>query len=106
VRGSIVAMVKREAFELGDEELLPLPPPASAAGESSGILCVAIGTNGDAMVVSRKIDDLRLVESRKSARLIDQDTDYIRLSDPPFPDNKKRMVSTVIDVPTPQVKHR
>ena len=55
--------------------------------------------------VTRPLEDCRLVESRKSARLQDQDTDYSRLADL-HSENKKRTVSHVIDVPIPAAKFR
>ena len=55
--------------------------------------------------VVRKQDDVRLLESRKSARLQDQDTDYSRMLDM-HSETKKRTVSSVIDVPGPAPKQR
>jgi len=54
--------------------------------------------------VTRPLEDCRLVASRKSARLQDQDTDYSRLADLHSSENKKRTVSHVIDVPIPAAK--
>jgi len=53
----------------------------------------------DEIELVRKLEDVRLMESRKSARLQDQDTDYSRMADlhPELP--KKRTVSSVIEVP-------
>lgn len=34
-----------------------------------------------AIEVIKKLDDVRVLESRKSARLMDQDTDFARLAD-------------------------
>lgn len=66
---------------------------------------VAVGQCPDEVTVTIRIDDVRLVESRKSARLIDQEMDYIRLADlPTVSEGKKRTVSNVIDVPTPCAK--
>ena len=48
----------------------------------------------------RSLEELRLMASRKSARLQDQDTDYSRLADV-HSESKKRAVSSVIDVPLP-----
>ncbi len=51
--------------------------------------------------IFRQLDELRLMASRKSARLQDQgDQDYSRLADL-HPEGKKRAVSSVIDVPMP-----
>ena len=49
----------------------------------------------------RPLEELRLMASRKSARLQDQDTDYSRLADIHSSESKKRTVSNVIDVPFP-----
>uniref|UniRef100_A0A0A9XSB4 Zinc finger protein 395 n=1 Tax=Lygus hesperus TaxID=30085 RepID=A0A0A9XSB4_LYGHE len=46
--------------------------------------------------VKKKLEDVRLTESRKSARLQDQDTDYSRLADMA---GDRRRLSTSIDVP-------
>ena len=58
----------------------------------------------DEVELTRKLDELRLMESRKSARLQDQDTDYSRMVDfhPETP--KKRTVSSVIDVPAAKLR--
>ena len=50
--------------------------------------------------IFRSLEELRLIASRKSARLQDQDTDYSRLADV-HSESKKRAVSSVIDVPLP-----
>ena len=52
------------------------------------------------MELSRTLEEVRLMKSRKSARLQDQDTDYSKLADM-HPEPKRRAVSRVIDVPTP-----
>ncbi|KAL8591775.1 hypothetical protein ACOMHN_032317 [Nucella lapillus] len=49
--------------------------------------------------ISRKVDEVRLLESRKSARLVDQATDYSKLADRHRTDHKKGTVSLSIDVP-------
>ncbi|KYN27386.1 hypothetical protein ALC57_03253, partial [Trachymyrmex cornetzi] len=36
---------------------------------------------GGTMSLTKRIDEIRLLESRKSARLADQDTDFARLAD-------------------------
>ena len=60
---------------------------------------ISINLNdGTEMEVTRRLEDVRLLESRKSARLQDQDTDYSRLADV-HPEPKKRTVSQIIDVP-------
>lgn len=63
--------------------------------------------------VKRRLEEVRLLESRRSARLQDQgDQDYSRLADvhstvaQPELNGKKRAVSHVIDVPTPAPKQR
>lgn len=53
--------------------------------------------------VKKKLEEIRLLESRKSARLHDQDQDYSRLADiGPLLETRKRPTSHVIDVPTAQ----
>ncbi|GLG99955.1 Uncharacterized protein GBIM_06329 [Gryllus bimaculatus] len=47
----------------------------------------------------KRLDELRLLESRKSARLMDQDTDFARLADMAG-DRKRPAPSHSIDVPT------
>ncbi|GJQ81093.1 hypothetical protein Trydic_g14266 [Trypoxylus dichotomus] len=49
--------------------------------------------------VVEKLDKVRLMESRKSARLADQDTDFARLAD--MAGDRKRTASNTIDVPAP-----
>ncbi|XP_011413425.3 zinc finger protein 704 [Magallana gigas] len=56
-------------------------------------------TGGEGVDLEVRSEDLRLLESRKSARLVDQDTDYSKLADISVAESKKRPVSTVIDVP-------
>ena len=46
----------------------------------------------------RKLDDVRLLESRKSTRLVDHGPDYLKLADMTS-EAKKRPVSTNIEVP-------
>ncbi|GFN92163.1 Zinc finger protein 395 [Plakobranchus ocellatus] len=64
--------------------------------------------SGEDFETVRKLEDVRLLESRKSARLVDHpDTDYSKLADvqlsanntPVADANKRRMPSHVIDVP-------
>jgi hypothetical protein len=47
----------------------------------------------------RKIDEVRLLESRKSARLVNSDTDFSKLADISVSDNKNKK-SKAIEVPT------
>ncbi|XP_076160448.1 glucose transporter 4 enhancer factor isoform X4 [Ptiloglossa arizonensis] len=49
------------------------------------------------MSLTKRIDEVRLLESRKSARLADQDTDFARLAD--MAGDRKRASSHSIDVP-------
>lgn len=65
--------------------------------------------NTDELIdLKKKLEEVRLLESRKSARLHDQDQDYSRLADGGGAStavetvNRKRQTSHVIDVPTPQ----
>ncbi|GAB6029823.1 hypothetical protein CHUAL_005534 [Chamberlinius hualienensis] len=64
--------------------------------------------NTDELIdLKKKLEEVRLLESRKSARLHDQDQDYSRLADVGGAStvetvNRKRQTSHVIDVPTPQ----
>jgi hypothetical protein len=46
--------------------------------------------------VLRKIDEVRLLESRKSARLVNSDTDFSKLADVAISEKKK---SKAIEVP-------
>ncbi|KAI8764661.1 zinc finger protein 395, partial [Biomphalaria glabrata] len=63
--------------------------------------------SGETFEASRRLEDVRLLESRKSARLVDQpDTDYSKLADlqlgnvmSEYQGHKKRVPSHVIDVP-------
>lgn len=49
------------------------------------------------MNLTKRIDEVRLLESRKSARLADQDTDFARLAD--MAGDRKRTSTHNIDVP-------
>lgn len=49
--------------------------------------------------VQKRLEEVRLLESRKSARLADQDTDFARLAD--MAGDRKRTASHTIDVPAP-----
>ena len=62
-----------------------------------------LSSQSEEITVTRKLEDVRLMESRKSARLQDHETDYSRMLDSQS-ESKKRTVSHVIDVPA--VKHR
>jgi hypothetical protein len=50
--------------------------------------------------LKKRLEEVRLLESRKSARLMDQDTDFARLAD--MAGDRKRPSSHSIDVPTVQ----
>ena len=47
----------------------------------------------------KKIDEVRLFESRKSARLINSDTDFSKLADLNISLEAKKTVSKAIEVP-------
>ena len=47
----------------------------------------------------KKIDEVRLLESRKSARLINSDTDFSKLADLNISSEAKKTVSKAIEVP-------
>nr|XP_027231892.1 uncharacterized protein LOC113823446 [Penaeus vannamei] len=66
------------------KRVFPLPPPQSGVKQD----------------VKKRIEDIRLLESRKSARLADQDTDFAKLADMST-DRKDRKPSQTIDVPAP-----
>ncbi|XP_019867464.1 zinc finger protein 395 isoform X1 [Aethina tumida] len=53
--------------------------------------------------VPKRLEEVRLLESRKSARLADQDTDFARLAD--MAGDRKRTASHTIDVPAPSFHH-
>ncbi|XP_076437715.1 zinc finger protein 704-like [Babylonia areolata] len=53
-----------------------------------------------------KVDEVRLLESRKSARLVDQATDYSKLADRHRTEHRRRVVSHSIDVPNSAFKQR
>ncbi|XP_076674935.1 glucose transporter 4 enhancer factor isoform X3 [Andrena cerasifolii] len=61
--------------------------------EHSGLSSASYAT----MSLTKRIDEVRLLESRKSARLADQDTDFARLAD--MAGDRKRASSHSIDVP-------
>ncbi|XP_041360830.1 zinc finger protein 704-like isoform X2 [Gigantopelta aegis] len=75
--------------------------------DDSVLINVRLQTGQEDQMI-RKVDDVRLLESRKSARLVDQETDYSKLNDLSFTESsgKKRTVSHVIDVPTKAPRHR
>ncbi|XP_076457116.1 zinc finger protein 704-like isoform X2 [Babylonia areolata] len=63
-------------------------------------------SNGEEFTINRKVDEVRLMESRKSARLVDLSTDYSKLADVQLSEPKRRAVSHNIDVPSPAFKQR
>ncbi|ESO95619.1 hypothetical protein LOTGIDRAFT_239410 [Lottia gigantea] len=74
-------------------------------GVSDEVLISLEQVPGESKQILRMIDEIRLLESRKSARLSDQDTDYSKLAD--FnTDSKRRTVSHFIDVPSQKQRHR
>ncbi|KAH3780926.1 zinc finger protein 704-like [Dreissena polymorpha] len=62
--------------------------------------------NGDDIDVIKRLDDVRLMKSRKSSRLKDQDTDYSKLADLQLNEAKKRTVSSGIDMPSKPIQYR
>ncbi|XP_035228182.1 zinc finger protein 395-like, partial [Stegodyphus dumicola] len=50
------------------------------------------------LILKKRLEEIRLIESRKSARLQDTDTDYSRLADGQ-PEPRRRASSLSIDVP-------
>ncbi|WAR16186.1 ZN395-like protein [Mya arenaria] len=61
--------------------------------------------NGDEIDIIKRIDEVRLLKSRKSARLQDQDTDYSKMADLQLTEARKRTVSSGIDMPSKSVQH-
>lgn len=59
---------------------------------------VSVNPN-ETMELKKKLEEVRLLESRKSARLHDQDQDYSRLAEYGPHEARKRPTSHVIDVP-------
>lgn len=67
---------------------------------------VNVQTNGgDELEITKRLDEVRFLKSRKSARLQDLDTDYSKLADLQLSESKKRTVSSGIDVPSKQIRH-
>jgi hypothetical protein len=67
---------------------------------------IRIESGSEDIEIDRKLEEVRLLPSRKSSRLQKQDTDYSRLADMPTSEAKKRTVSQIIDVPSPAAKQR
>lgn len=61
------------------------------------IICIQPSGIETPFEVNKKLEEVRLLESRKSARLADQDTDFARLAD--MVGDRKRPASHTIDVP-------
>lgn len=74
--------------------------------EDNVTITMDLPTATDDLQIDRKLEEVRLVPSRKSTRLQKQDTDYCKMADMPSGDSKKRAVSHVIDVPSPAAKQR
>ncbi|XP_014668619.1 PREDICTED: zinc finger protein 704-like [Priapulus caudatus] len=69
------------------------------------VLVAVSGQEHPVLHVSRRIQEVRLTESRKSARLADHDTDYVKLANI-HAHTQKRAVSGVIDVPSSNPRKR
>ena len=75
--------------------------------EDNVLIRVESGPAGtEDLEIDRKLEEVRLLPSRKSSRLQKQDTDYSRMADMPSSESKKRTVSQIIDVPGPSAKQR
>lgn len=73
--------------------------------DSDEVLINVVLQNGDEAEVTKRLEEVRLLKSRKSARLLDQDTDYSKLADLHLSEAKKRTVSQGIDVPAKHIRH-
>ncbi|XP_065350278.1 zinc finger protein 395 [Cloeon dipterum] len=76
---------------------------AHVRGENKDEVTVTVNPSGlergsPILTLVKRLDEVRLLESRKSARLMDQDTDFARLADMAGAD-RKRTSSHSIDVP-------
>ena len=65
--------------------------------ECDDVLITVDLTEGGQTEVIRKLEEIRLMESRKSSRLQNQDVHYNKMAD--FSESKRRIVSHSIDVP-------
>lgn len=75
--------------------------------ETDDVLVNVTLQTGDDVDITKRLEDVRLLKSRKSARLQDQDTDYSKLADLHLGEAKKRIVSQGIDVPAKHLsQHR
>ncbi|CAH0385092.1 unnamed protein product [Bemisia tabaci] len=70
----------------------------SRASTSSVAWISALISCEGTLELKKKLEEIRLLESRKSARLMDQDTDFARLAD--MAGDRKRSSSHSIDVPS------
>ena len=110
VRGRVVV-----AAAVGETTTNQRPDDAADDDDDCVRVAVAVGASECEMELLCRVEDVRLMESRKSARLLDQDADSgVRLVDGPVPacaavgsmssETKKRAVSNVVGVPL--AKHR
>lgn len=60
------------------------------------ILCFLLCEMQQPVELTKKLEEIRLLESRRSARLADSDTDFAKLADMA---NDRRRASNSIDVP-------
>lgn len=74
--------------------------------ESDEVIITVKHGNTEDVNICRRLEDVRLMESRKSARLVDQDTDYSKLADLQLSEPKRRAVSHNIDVPAQAFKQQ
>ncbi|XP_046328687.1 zinc finger protein 704-like [Haliotis rufescens] len=74
--------------------------------DEDNVLITVTQMDGERREMVKRIDEVRLLESRKSARLADLDTDYSKLADIQLSEPKKRPVSHVIDVPAKSRRER
>ena len=65
---------------------------------------ISLKQGAEEITINRKVDEVRLMESRKSARLVDLSTDYSKLADLQLSEPKRRAVSHSIDVPHSALK--
>ena len=71
--------------------------------DSDEILTSVITSTGEEVELTKRLEEIRLMRSRKSARLQDQDTDYSKMADLQLSESKKRAVSSGIDMPNKQL---
>jgi hypothetical protein len=79
----------------GAEQQLFAWPPALVIQQHDSVLLFQ-----GPLELKKRLEEVRLLESRKSARLMDQDTDFARLAD--MSGDRKRPSSHSIDVPAVQ----